>query len=32
MKHKKVKLSVFFLGLWLKAQAQQATTAKGSDA
>ena len=32
MKHKKVKLSVFLLGLGLTAQAQQATTATGGDA
>jgi hypothetical protein len=32
MKHKKVKLSVLFLGLGLTAQAQQATTATGGDA
>jgi hypothetical protein len=32
MKHKKVKLSVFLLGLVLTAQAQQATTATGGDA
>ena len=32
MKHKKVKLSFFLLGLGLTAQAQQATTATGGDA
>ena len=32
MKHKKVKLSVFLLGLRLTAQAQQATTATGGNA